>query len=28
LFRLRSIADLPHLDELDKERFELESDES
>jgi len=28
LFRLRSISDLPHLDELDKERFELESDES
>ncbi len=28
LFRLKSISDLPHLDELDKERFELESDES
>lgn len=28
LFRLKSISDLPHLDELDQERFELESDES
>jgi len=28
IFRLSSIADLPHLDELDRERFELESDES
>ena len=27
-FRLNSISDLPHLDDLDKERFELESDES
>jgi len=27
-FRLKSIADLPDLDELDRERFELESDES
>lgn len=27
-FRLNSISDLPHLDDLDRERFELESDES
>jgi segregation and condensation protein B len=27
LFRLASISDLPKLDELDQERFELESDE-
>jgi segregation and condensation protein B len=27
LFRLSSISDLPKLDDLDKERFELESDE-
>ncbi len=27
-FRLKSIADLPDLEELDRERFELESDES
>lgn len=26
-FRLSSISDLPHLDDLDRERFELESDE-
>jgi len=26
-FRLNSISDLPHLDDIDRERFELESDE-
>ncbi|HDQ14163.1 MAG TPA: SMC-Scp complex subunit ScpB [Sediminispirochaeta sp.] len=28
LFRLKSIADLPDLNDLDKERFELEADET